>query len=101
MSTTNPPTQPTITTAQPPLRVVLIPESLAAEYQRRATRHGASLDYYIAWQLLALDDLLAALKAMHRYHYRPDTHSLNVNDRIKKIDHMALAAIAKTEGGAA
>lgn len=43
-------------------------------------------------------DLLEALRTLHAYHYPPNVQGLPVNDRIKELDRMARAAIARAAG---
>jgi len=44
------------------------------------------------------DELLDALKQLHRYHYTADCQDKPLNDRIKQLDRMARNAIAAAEG---
>ncbi|MBE7553137.1 MAG: hypothetical protein HS126_18850 [Anaerolineales bacterium] len=48
--------------------------------------------------IAAAPDLLAALEAMMNYHHGGSLETASVNDRIKEINRMAQAAIARAKG---
>lgn len=68
-------------------------------YQSNVNREAIQLENEANSRLIAAaPDLLSVLQGMVEYHYPPNVQELNVNDRIKELHRLAIAAISKAAG---